>query len=66
MLTKQNKSDILALFYRTELRKGEKFIDNRDRIIAEELGLKTPNVSKFLCYHSIKKMDEFKLRYSYK
>ena len=47
-LTKKNKHDILALFYRTELYYGEKIIDNRDSFIAEKLGLKTMTVSRFI------------------
>lgn len=54
-LTEKNKHDILALFYRTKLYHNEKVIDNRDSVIAKELGLKTITVSYFLYEHLIKK-----------
>ena len=54
-LTEKNKHDILALFYRTKLYHNEKVIDNRDSVIAKELGLKTAVVSYFLYIHLIKK-----------
>lgn len=65
MLTEQNKKDILKLFYRTKLRKGEVVVNNSDREIAEELNLPYNNVCKYLVNHSRKKIDEFKNRYKY-
>ena len=54
-LTEKNKHDILSLFYRTKLYHNEKVIDNRDSVIAKELGLKTSVVCGFLSRHLIKK-----------
>lgn len=59
-LTEKDKVNILNLFYRTELRKNELVIDNRDCKIAEELNLKTQNVAVFLCNHSRIKISEYK------
>lgn len=59
-LTKQQKQQILNLFYRSELREGEQIIDNRDKTIANELGLKKPQVTHFLYDHSIKMMDIYR------
>lgn len=57
-LTEQNKHDILELFYRTELRIGEKIIDNTDKSIAKELNLEEKKVSYFLYIHLNKKYDK--------
>ena len=45
------KERIKELFYRTELRYGEKIIDNRNSTIANELGIKKTQVCKYLWAH---------------
>ena len=37
--TEEDRLSVLKLFYRKELRPGEKVIDNRDSVIAKELNL---------------------------
>lgn len=58
-LTEQNKHDILALFYRTELYSNEKIIDNSDKNIANMLGLKKHLVCDFLASYLVKKVKKF-------
>ena len=48
ILTKQDKDNILDLFFRKELRIGEKVIDNSDKAISKELDIHSPSVSHFL------------------
>lgn len=45
------KERIKELFYRTELRRGEKIIDNKDSTIAKELKLSKSQVSTYLQTH---------------
>lgn len=47
-LTEKEKHDILDLFFRTELRVGEKIIDNSDKTISNELNIKISTVSWFI------------------
>lgn len=53
--TQEDLDNILRLFYRTELRPGEKVIDNRDETIAKETGIHLPTVQRLISEHLIKK-----------
>lgn len=52
-ITEAHKENILKLFYRTELRKGETLIDNRTTTISKELGISTSIVDEIL----VKELD---------
>jgi hypothetical protein len=62
---KDAKEQILKLFYRTELRPNEEFIDNRDRIIAEELGIHLFIVQKILLKESENHIKRIKIKYNH-
>ena len=59
-MTKQDRKNILKIFYRTELREDEEIINNSDKQIAKELNLPYNTVASFLVDHSNKKLDEIK------
>lgn len=40
-MTQEINEKVIRLFLRTELRDGEEVVDNRDSVIAKELGIKT-------------------------
>jgi len=50
-LTEYQIQQILDLFYRTELRTGEKIIDNRSITISKELGISTQVIDGILARH---------------
>lgn len=62
LLTESHKEDILKLFYRTELRKYEKLIDNRTITISKELGIITRVVDEFLSIHLDEKFKALNLK----
>tara|TARA_R110000803_G_C11764197_1_gene294341 strand:+ start:199 stop:414 length:216 start_codon:yes stop_codon:yes gene_type:complete len=51
VFTRENEEDILCLFYRTELERGERIIDNSDKYISNRLKLKQYLVSTFIANH---------------
>lgn len=52
------EADVLKLFYRTELRNGEKIIDNRTTIIAKELDLHPGEVNWIISEHLNEKFNK--------
>lgn len=47
-ITKEDEENILKLFLRTDLREGEKIVDNTVGAISKELVLNQANVSGFI------------------
>ena len=56
------KKRVLKAFYRTELRQGEKTINNQSPVIGKELGVPTPTVDHIIAKEMKRKIKELNER----